>query len=99
MMAVKNPWSTKAHLFAMHFHIALTKFFLLFSNISITVIWVPFDITLTGFRLASFIAEEVAHGTPPDGLDCIQSVAFQKDWAHKITFCNWEHDFYFGSHP
>ena len=33
-------------------------------------------------------------GTPPDGLDHIQLAAFQKDWAHKIAFCNWERDFY-----
>ena len=79
MQAVKNLWSMKAHSFAMRFHIALTKFFLLFTNVSLTVVWAPFDITLAGSRLASFIAEEAALGSPPDGLDRIQSAAFQKD--------------------
>ena len=94
MQAVKNPRSTKAHSFAMRFHIALTKFFLLFTNVSLTVVWAPFDITLDGSRLASFIAEEAALGSPPDGLDRIQSAAFQKDRARKIAFRNWERDFY-----
>ena len=61
---------------------------------SLTVIWAPFDITLLGFRLVSFIPEEAAHGTPPDGLDHIQSAAFQKDWARRIAFHNWERDFF-----
>ena len=58
------------------------------------MIWALFDISLLGFRLASFIAEEAAYGSPPDGLDRIQSVAFQKDRARKLAFCNWERDFY-----
>ena len=78
----------------MRFHIALTKFFLLFADVSLTVIWAPLDITLDGSRLASFIAEEAAYGSPPDGLDRIQSAAFQKDRARKIAFRNWEHKFY-----
>ena len=94
ILAVKNPRSTKAHSYAMRFHNALTLFFLRFSQVSLTVIWAPFDISLLGFRLASFIAEEAAYGTPPDGLDRIQSAAFQKDWACKQAFCNWERDFY-----
>ena len=94
MMAVKNLQSTKAHLFVLCFHTVLTKFFLLFSEVSVMVVWAPFDITLIGFRLVSFIAEEAAQGTPPDGFDCIQLVAFQKEWAHRITFHNWEHNFY-----
>ena len=94
ILVVKNPRSTKAHSYAQRFHRALTMFFLRFSHVSLTVIWAPFDITLLGFRLASFIAEEAAHGTPPDGLDRIQSAAFQKDRARKIVFHNWERDFF-----
>ena len=94
ILAVKNPRSTKAHSYAQRFHNALTLFFLRFSHVSLTVIWALFDITLLGFRLASFIVEEAAYGTPPDGLDHIQSAAFQKDWARKIAFHHWEHDFY-----
>ena len=78
----------------MRFHIALTKFFLLFSDVSITVVWAPLDITLDGSRLASFIAKEAAYGSPPDGLDHLQSAAFQKDRARKIAFRNWERDFF-----
>ena len=94
ILAVTNPRSMKAHSYAMRFHLALTKFFLLFSNVSLTIAWAPFDVTLTGSRLASFIAEEASLGTPPDGLDRIQSAAFQKERARKITFRNWERDFY-----
>ena len=91
---VKNPRSTKAHSYAQRFHRALTMFFLWFSHVSLTVIWALFNITLLGFRLASFIAEEAVQGTPPDGLDRIQSAAFQKDRARKIAFRNWERDFF-----
>ena len=94
MQAVKNLWSMKAHSFAMHFHIALTQFFLSFTNVSITLVWAPSDVTLVGSRLASFVAEEAAYGSPPDGLNRIQSVAFQKDQVCKIAFRNWERDFY-----
>ena len=93
-MAVTNPRSTKAHSYSMRFHLALTKFFLQFSNVSLTIAWAPFDITLTGSWLASFIAEEAAFGTPPDGLDRIQSAAFQKERARKIAFRNWERDYF-----
>ena len=94
ILAVTNPRSTKAHSYAMRFHFALTKFFLLFSNTTFTIVWAPFDVTLTGSRLASFIAEEAALGTPPDGLDRIQSAAFQKERARKLAFRNWERDYY-----
>ena len=78
----------------MRFHQALTKFFLLFSHTSLTIAWAPFDVTLTGSRLVSYIAEEAAFGTPPDRLDRIQSAAFQKERARKIAFRNWERDYY-----
>ena len=94
ILVVTNPRSTKAHSYAMRFHFALTKFFLLFSNVSLMVAWAPFDVTLTGLRLASYIAEEASFGTPSDGLDRIQSAAFQKERARKIVFRNWEWDFY-----
>ena len=94
MQAVKNLRLTKAHSFAMRFHYVLTKFFLLFTKVSLTVIWAPLDITLDRSRLVSFIAEEAAYGSPPDGLNCIQSAAFQKDQARKIAFRNWEREFY-----
>lgn len=94
MLAVKNPRSIKAHLYSMHFHVALTKFFLVFSDVSLTVAWAPFDVTLTGSRLVSFIAEEAAFGNPPDGLNQIQLAAFQKDRACELAFRHWEHDFY-----
>ena len=94
ILAVTNPRSTKAHSYSMRFHFALTKFFLLFSTSSLILVWAPFDATLTGSRLVAFIAEEAAFGTPPDGLDRIQSAAFQKERARKIAFRNWERDYY-----
>ena len=94
ILAVTNPHSMKAHSYSMRFHFALTKFFLLFSTSSLTLVWAPFDATLTGSRLVAFIAEEAAFGTPPDGLDRIQSAAFQKERARKVAFRNWERDYY-----
>ena len=93
IQAVKNPRSKKAHSYAVRFHNALTAFYLRFSGTTIVLAWAPADDELEGYRLAGYIASEATHGDPPNGLDRIQSAAFQKDRARRLAFTNWERDY------
>ena len=94
IQAVKNPRSKKAHSYAVRFHNALTAFYLRFSGTTIVLTWAPADDELVGHNLACYIASEAAYGDPPNGLDRIQSAAFQKDRARRLAFANWERDYY-----
>jgi hypothetical protein len=38
-------------------------------------------------------AKQASWGLPPDGMDCIQSVSFQKSRARQKAFLAWEHEF------
>ena len=58
------------------------------------LVWAPADNYLNGYKLASHIASEAAYGDPPNGLDRIQSVAYQKDCAHRLVFQKWEREYY-----
>ena len=46
------------------------------------------------FKLASHIASEAAYGDQPNGLDKIQSAAYQKDRARRLIFQKWEREYY-----
>ena len=94
MQTVKNPRLKKAHSYAVRFHNALTAFYLRFSGTTIVLAWAPADDELEGYNLANYIASEAAYGDPPNGLDRIQSAAFQKDRARRRAFANWERDYY-----
>ena len=94
IQAVKNPRSKKAHSYAVRFHNALTAFYLRFSGTTLVLAWAPADDELEGYKLAGYIASEAAYGDPPNGLDRIQSAAFQKDHARRLAFANWERDYY-----
>jgi hypothetical protein len=93
LQAVKNPRSIKAHGAAIRFHRALTLLSLCHSQISIFLVWAPSDDTLPGLTMAKESALAASWGLPPDGMDRIQSAAFQKDRARKKAFANWEHEF------
>jgi hypothetical protein len=95
LQAVMNPRSIKAHSFALRFHHALTTFF---SNHRghITLCWAPKDDSLEGNWLARSLASQVCSWDPadlPEGMDCIQSAAFQKDCTHRRAFHQWELDY------
>jgi hypothetical protein len=94
LQAVKNPQSIKAHSSALHFHRALTTFTLHHSHVSFYLVWSPADSDLEGYRMASTWAATACLHDPPNGLDRVQSAAFQKDWAHAQAFLNWEVDFH-----
>jgi hypothetical protein len=93
LQAVKNLRSIKAHAAAIRFHQALTLLTLCCSQISIFLVWAPSDNTSPGYILAQDSALAASWGNPPDGMDHIQSAAFQKDRARKKAFANWECEF------
>jgi hypothetical protein len=93
LQAVKNLRSIKAHGAAIRFHRALTLLTLRHSQVSIFLVWAPSDDTLLGHTLACDAALAASWNSPPDGMDRIQSAAFQKDHARKKAFTNWEHEF------
>jgi hypothetical protein len=94
LQAVQNPQSIKAHSSTLRFHCALTIFTLRHSHVSFYLIWSPADSDLEGFWLASTWATAACLHNPPNGLDQVQSAAFQKDQACAQAFLNWEVDFY-----
>jgi hypothetical protein len=94
LQAVQNPRSIKAHSSALCFHRALTNLTLCHSYVSFYLVWSPADGDLEGFQMASTWAAAACLHNPPNGLDRIQSAAFQKDRAHTRAFLNWEIDFH-----
>jgi hypothetical protein len=94
LQAVKNPCSIKAHSSTLCFHRVLTIFTLHHSHVSLYLVWSPADGDLEGYRMASTWAAAACLHNPPNGLDRVQSAAFQKDQAHAHAFLNWEVDFH-----
>jgi hypothetical protein len=97
IQAVKNPRSIKAHAYALRFHKALTTFFLSHRDVHIILCWAPRDDELEGSRLASFLATgacRVDLADLPNGMDHVQSAAYQKDRARRRAFLNWEKDYW-----
>ena len=94
IQAVKNPRSRKAHTYALRFHQALTTFYLTHADVALYLVWGPADDYLEGYKLASYLASKAAYGDPPNGLDRIQSAAYQKDRARRLVFQKWEREYY-----
>jgi hypothetical protein len=96
MQAIMNPRSIKAHSFALRFHHALTTLFSTHRG-HITLCWTPKDDFLEGNWLARSLASQVCRQDPvdlPDGMDHIQSAAFQKDRTCRRAFHQWELDYH-----
>jgi hypothetical protein len=97
IQAVKNPQSIKAHSYALRFHKALTTFFLSHRDVRIILCWAPRDDELEGSRLACYLATgacRVDVADLPNGMDRVQSAAYQKDRARRKAFLNWEKDYW-----
>jgi hypothetical protein len=97
IQVVKNPRSIKAHAYALCFHKALTTFFLSHRDVHIILCWAPRDDDLEGSRLASFLATgacRVDLADLPNGMDRVQSAAYQKDRARRQAFLDWEKDYW-----
>jgi hypothetical protein len=97
IQAVKNPRSIKAHSFALRFHKALTTLFLSHRDVHIIMCWAPRDDELEGSRLASYLATRACRvdlADLPNGMDRVQSAAYQKDRTRRRTFLNWEKEYW-----
>jgi hypothetical protein len=96
LQAVQNPRSIKAHSFVLRFHNALTTFFNNHRG-RLILCWAPKDDQSEGNWLACSLASQVCRqdlADLPDGMDRIQSAAFQKDCAHRRAFHQWELDYH-----
>jgi hypothetical protein len=97
IQAVKNLWLIKAHSYMLHFHKALTTLFLSHRDVHIILCWAPGDVELEGSRMASNLAT-AACGVDlvdlPNGMDRVQSAAYQKDHARRWAFLHWERDYW-----
>jgi hypothetical protein len=97
IQAVKNPRSIKAHSYALHFHKALTTLLLTHRDVHIFLCWAPRDDELEGLRMASNLAARACRADLadlPNGMDRIQSAAYQKDCTHRRAFQHWERDYW-----
>jgi hypothetical protein len=97
IQAVKNPWSIKAHSYALRFHKVLTTLFLSHRDVHIILCWAPRDDELEGSRMASNLASgacRVDLTDLPNGMDRVQSTTYQKDHARRRAFLHWERDYW-----
>ena len=94
IQVVKNLRSRKAHAFTLRFHQVLTSFYLTHADVAIFLVWALADDYLDRYKLASHIASKATYGDPPNGLDRIQSVAYQKDHTRRLVFQKWEQEYY-----
>jgi hypothetical protein len=93
LQVVKNPRSVKAHAVALHFHKALTLLTMRHRQVSYFLVWAPADDSLEGHNMAVEAAKKASWRLPPDGMDHIQSAAFQKSRPRQRAFLAWKHEF------
>jgi hypothetical protein len=97
IQAIKNPQLIKAHSYVLIFHKALTTLMLSHRDIHIIMCWAPGDDELEGSRMASTLASAACRtdlADLPNGMDHVQSAAYQKDHACRRAFLNWEKDYW-----
>jgi hypothetical protein len=81
----------------LRFHNALTTLFLSHRDVHIILCWAPKDDKLEGSRMASNLASgacQVDLADLPNGMDRVQSAAYQKDRARRRAFLHWERDYW-----
>ena len=93
LQAIRNPRSVKAHAHCIRFHKALTTFFLLHRDVRLILAWSPKNDLLQGDLLACTLAAEASQEFPPEGMDSVQSAAYQKGRAKIRAFQQWERQF------
>jgi hypothetical protein len=93
IQAVLNMWSIKAHSSALHFHKALTTFFMAHREVHLVLCWAPKDDSLEGNWLARSLSVRACQkdiADLPQDIDRIQSAAYQKDRTPRWAFHQWE---------
>ena len=90
LQAICNPQSIKAHAHCIRFHKVLTTFFLTHRDVRLILAWSPKNDDLCSDLLARTLAAEASQEFPPDGMDSIQSAAYQKGRAKIRAYQQWE---------
>ena len=93
LQAIRNPCSIKAHAHCIQFHKALTTFFLLHRDIRLILAWSPKNDKLGSDLLSRTLAAEASQEFPPEGMDSVQSAAYQKGRAKIRAYQQWEHQY------
>ena len=93
LQAIRNPRSIKAHSHCIRFHKALTTFFLSHRDVRLILAWSPKNDDLRSDLLARTLAAEASLEFPPEGMDSVQSAAYQKGRAKKRAFEQWERQY------
>ena len=62
---------------------------------TVILTWAPNDDDLDGNLLARNLTSEACWDSPPNGLDRVQSAAYQKDRARTKPFFEWEIDYHY----
>ena len=94
LQAIRNPRAKSSHDYSLQFHRALTFITTHFPNTHYFLVWTPRDVDLEGQQMARAWAHAACLADPPNGFNCIQSAAFQKDRARTRAYENWAVDFY-----
>ncbi|KAH9169233.1 hypothetical protein EDB89DRAFT_2073183 [Lactarius sanguifluus] len=89
LQAARNPRNRSAQKHALMFHQSLTTLSLRHANVRFYLVWTPVDENLEGQQVARHRAVEACKRDPPQGLDRVQSAAFQKDRARRRAFQQW----------
>ena len=90
LQAICNLRSIKAHSHCICFHKALTIFFLLHRDVRLILAWSPKNDDLALDLLSRNCAAEACLELPPQGMDSVQSAAYQKNHARICAFSQWE---------
>ena len=93
LQAIHNLRSIKAHSHCTRFHKVLTTFFLTHRDIRLILAWSPKNDDLALDLLAREQAAEASREFPPQGMDSVQSAAYQKSRAHIRAFEQWAHKY------
>jgi hypothetical protein len=96
IQAVSNPRSKSAQKAALLFHFSLTSFITAHPSARIILVWSPLDYALERQMRARALATEACQRDPPEGLNSIQSAAFQKDRVRTKAFEEWAQDWHRG---
>ena len=94
LQAVTNPRSKSAQKAALLFHFSLTSFTLTHPSSRFVLVWTPLDHSLERQTRARTLAKVACQLEPQEGLDQIQSAAFQKDRARIRAYEAWAQDWH-----
>ena len=94
LQAMINQRSKSAQKAVLLFHHSLTSFTLTHPTSRFILAWSPLDFTLERQMQAHALAKAACLQEPPNGLDQIQSAAFQKDRARIKAYEEWAQDWH-----